>query len=200
MNQLCPVILAVLAVPFFCAAEPTVPKGYRVPYSIDRSIFTVRRSSPAETDPGSFAGRRTPGGGCALREWKVAKMADHVYRISGTVVDDNAGLPVPDAAILVGNISICPQLRLLATADEDGAFRIEIDNRTWEQLKADAQAHGFVAWRDEDDPPLPQDIIYSMHRYLYVGQSYYDLYRYEIPYEMAEQEHGQDKAHKEDTR
>jgi hypothetical protein len=167
--------------------ECLCPPGSRVPYSIDLHLYQANPSQPI-TSPLDL--RNYAGSGRILKEWKVVERSDHVYKISGLVISDNAGTRGKGTPILIGNIEVSDRLTLMTRTDDDGHFEILVDNGTYAERKrraeaaAEAMGTKLISYGLGEDP-TDHATIYRNRKYLYIGDSGIDLYRYEIPYDKT---------------
>jgi len=164
----------------FLAIANDMPGGERVAYSIELNLFKAEASA-LSTSPLDF--KRVPGAGRLLKEWKLVKVSEHVYEVSGIVNNDNSGMVEKDSAVFIGNIEVNDLLRLTTKTNVKGYFKFTIDNRTFENKKKDGLLKGFVLIsQNKHEEKFKQETIYLRKKYLYFGESGVDLYRYEIPY------------------
>ena len=166
------------------SGELPVAGKTRVAYSVNLTHFRAR---PTKQSDSPLLGRRIPGTGRVLSEWRLVKIDEHVYELSGTVRDDNAFFPKKGAAVLIGNISANDILHLVAKTDATGRFSVRLDNRTFAQRKQAIEKAGGTLIRMDGGHPEDQEMLYRRNKYLYLGESNVDLYRYEIPYNDAEE-------------
>jgi len=177
----------ILAIPVCVRCEKGPVAGREeVAYSVDLSRVKAQ-PTPLPESPYQIIGR-----GRILAAWRLIKLSEHVYELSGTVHDDNVYHPAQGAAVLVGNIETNDMLRLVARTDPKGQFKVRIDNRTYDQRMQAAMAEAstkkyIVVARNDSKYADTQETIYLKEKYLYLGQNNVNLFRYEIPYAQAEQ-------------
>ena len=162
---------------------PLMPKGERVPYSCNLTQF---KAIPSASTTSPLDDKRIPGAGRLLREYTAIRTAEHIYEISGIVLDDNVGVPKENASVFIGNIETDNTLTLVARTDKQGHFFFRINNKTAAQMRQWAESRGFTVG-NISAVGSSQEVIFNNRKYLYVGESDVDLYRYEIPYQKAEQ-------------
>ena len=172
-------LVLILAFPASLRSEEgPVAGAERIAYSVNLSHF---KAHPTEPSISPLLDKRVPGAGRLLDEWRLVKLNENVYELSGTVYNDNSYFPADGAAVLLGNIAVSDTLRLVAKTDAKGRFKVSLDNRTFAQYKREVEAEGYIVVRIDKGKPETQEMIYLKNRYLYIGDSDVDLYRYEIP-------------------
>ncbi|MEI6810049.1 MAG: hypothetical protein WCN95_15130 [bacterium] len=175
-------------------ADDVPLKARQIPFACDRT-HVIAQPTKTMTDSRHFW-RNTPGAGRCLRRWTIRQERAYVFRIEGTITDDNVGFPVAGADIYVGNLGVTNVLDHYGTSQTNGHFQISVSIATWDDVRQTMPTNN--TWRtiptnywtatdpSNNYPTATHETLKRDRRYLYVGCDGVDLYQYEIPYEKVE--------------